>query len=247
MKKNFWSNKYVGKKWFFDAPGYSGDKMCLLLILEVLKESPFYGKACKGTRDYYWKHAPAFYLKSNKDTLSYMAGVLCTGKVVKIGKKIFIRYNRRCKDLFQKSNIPIEGTVESGALLISPFWPALFTKFMPEYCKEYYLSPNRKKSVMAEEYASIFWVTHSNHNIVKDGLPFLPSRRLVFYRYKSDKGTLRELQKRRVEHNLVEIDKRILECIKLWIVENYKEWQYTQKYFEKHGRKESGPNGIPVH
>ena len=35
--KEFWSDKYVGKKWFFDAEGYEGDKMCLLLVLEILK------------------------------------------------------------------------------------------------------------------------------------------------------------------------------------------------------------------
>ena len=35
---SFWTDKYVGKKWFFDVPGYDGDKMCILFILHVLRE-----------------------------------------------------------------------------------------------------------------------------------------------------------------------------------------------------------------
>ena len=38
VMKEFWADKYVGKKWFFPESGYPEEKMCILLVLHILKE-----------------------------------------------------------------------------------------------------------------------------------------------------------------------------------------------------------------
>jgi len=191
------------------------------ILAEVFENSPFYGKVQKdksavlGKHPYSWKSSPALYLKPSKKTISYVAGVLCAGKVQKYAAGSFVKYKISCRASLKKFGIPIEKENKYW-LFVSPFWPALFTIHMPECCRDYFL--NMKRPYRGEEYAAILWATHANHYIVKGGLPFLPSRRTVFYKYKNKDGTLKELQKKRVEYDLVGLDRRVKSCIASWIV-----------------------------
>jgi hypothetical protein len=191
------------------------------ILVDIFEDSPFYGVVQKnpsslsGKHPYSWRGSPALYLKPSKKTVSYVAGVLSAGKVSEHKGKKYIAYKPSCKACLEDFGIPIERETCSS-LFISPFWPALLTIHMPECCRDYFLKI--KKAYRGEEYAAIMWATHASHYIIKGGLPFLPSRRTVFYRYKSAEGTLKTLQRKRIEYDLLGLDKRIKGCIASWIV-----------------------------
>ena len=190
-------------------------------LAEALEVCPFYGPVKNGElqkkekKRYCWKRAPALYLGSNHDTVSYIAGLLATGRRYKYKDHTYALYKNEVADELAKFNIRIERyTSRRKRPLLSPFWPALFTKFMPEPCHDYWL--NVKKPYKGEEYAAILWATHANHNFVRKGLPFLPSRRSVFYKFKSEEGTIKELQKSRIRNGLVSLDNLVKDCIVEW-------------------------------
>lgn len=193
------------------------------ILADILESCPFYGKvqknksAVSGKHPYSWKSVPALCLKPSKETVSYVAGVLCAGKIMMYKGENFIKCKFSCREDLKKFGIPVERE-DSYGLFISPFWPALLSIHMPECCRDYFLKI--KKAYKGEEYAAILWATHASHNITKGGLPFLPSRRTVFYRYKNEDGTLKELQKRRLKYDLVSLDNRVKSCLASWISKN---------------------------
>jgi len=188
------------------------------ILVKVLEDCPYYGKV-KDQKDekhcYSWQQVPALYLNPTNSTKSYVAGLLSTGRLHKDEGVTYALYKPEVMKELKRFGIPLEKDfLKKPRALISPFWPALFTKHMPECCYSYWL--NVKKPYMGIEYASILWATHGDHKIVKGGLPYLPSRRKVLYMFKSEKGTLKELQKRRVKHDLLRLDKLVNECLIDW-------------------------------
>lgn len=205
------------------------------ILLKILKDSPYYGVVTDGLyiengkkkqkAKCRWQRVPALYLKPRNDSLSYLAGLLCTGRVHKYKKESYILYNKEVMEELLALGIPVEDELKvkvegKEKFLVSPFWTALFTKFMPECCHSYFL--NIYKPFHAELYASIFWSIFVGHEIIKGGLPYLPSRRTVMYHYKNEGGTIKNLQRLRIKYNLLGIDRRFKECIKLWIEDSHK-------------------------
>jgi hypothetical protein len=191
------------------------------ILATVLEDSPYYGKVLNDKlqeqeKHYYsWQKVPALYLKPTYNTASYIAGLLATGKTHEFNGEVYALYKHEVMRELELFGIKMEReSVGKPRCLISPIWPALFTKHMPESCHSYWL--NIKKPYKGMEYAAILWATYANHKIVKGGLPFLPSRRTVFYHFKHEKGTLRELQKMRIMYGLFNLDKRIQDCIVKW-------------------------------
>jgi len=191
-------------------------------IALTLKDCPYYGTLITGKKQkqykrfHLWKKVPALYLEANTETKSYLAGLLATGKHHYYEGVNYALYKNEVMEEIEKFGIlmdkPSFGKPRS---LISPFWPALFTRYMPESTRSYWL--DLKKPYMGEEYASILWFTYGDYRKVKKrALPYLPSRRKVLYKFKSDKGTIKELQRLRVTYNLVDLDKRVNECIVEW-------------------------------
>ena len=202
-------------------------------IENILEECPFYGMRnnnweTKNHKKYYkWQHSPALILKHSDSSISYMAGVLSTGVIkyftidekilnpkgrkVKTGKTKTIgyaRFLRKLSPLFKKWNIPIEKR-NMKFVYISPFWIALLTPWMPQYCQRWL---NVKKPYKAKEYSLIMWKIFTGKDIKTDGIPYLISRRKYYYEY----GTIKNLEKKWVDEKLVEIDPRFKEAVKKW-------------------------------
>jgi hypothetical protein len=193
------------------------------ILVKVLEDCPYYGtiKNDKPQQEerhcYSWQKVPALYLKPTYDTASYIAGLLATGKTHVFEKQTYALYKPEVMKELERFNFRMERhSLGKPRCLISPFWPALFTKYMPESCHSYWLDINRP--FKGAEYAAILWATYadSSYEFVKDGLPYLPSRRSVYYKFKNDKGTVRELQKQRLINNLFGLDKRVKECMVKW-------------------------------
>ena len=188
----------------------------------ALKSCPYYGelitgrKQKKNKRYHSWKKVPALYLKADKESKSYLAGLLATGRHHCYEGVNYALYRDEVMEELERFGITMDKrNYVNNRSLITPFWPALFTRYMPESIHSYWI--DLKKPYMGEEYSSIFWLTYGNSNFVeRRALPYLPSRRKILYKFKDDHGTIKELQKRRIKYNLVDLDKRLNDCILEW-------------------------------
>jgi hypothetical protein len=194
------------------------------ILTTVLNDCPYYGRVKNDKPQeeerhcYSWQRVPALYLNSSYNTVSYVAGLLSTGKHHVFDGETYALYKHEVMRELELFGIKMErSSVGKPRALVSPFWPALFTKYMPESCHSYWF--DIKKPYKGMEYAAILWATYANHKIVKNGLPYLPSRRSVFYHFQHENGTLRELQKLRIMNGLFGLNKRIEECLIKWFEE----------------------------
>jgi len=192
-------------------------------IEEILEVAPFFGKKSGAWKNhklgtqgrYMWRKAPALILKHSEKSISFMAGVLATGKFEQAKRKkkdvdedVFVKYNLKIEPFLKQWNIPIEKR-DQYSVCISPFWVALLTPWMPSYCQKWL---NVKKAYKAKEYALIMWKIFTGKDIKTKGIPYLISRRAYYERYGSIKG----LEKKWVEEKLVEIDSRIKDAVLYW-------------------------------
>lgn len=184
-------------------------------IAEMIKECPFYGKLLtkwnekKGQNR--WCIVPALSLKRDKTSISYLAGVLSVGRRIEINGESYVAYTWKLRELFLSFKIPIEGQWgrNKKMVLISPFWIALLTPWMPESRKKWL---SVKKPYKAEEYAFILWRVFTGKDIEAGKLPYLPSRRTFYYRY----HTIDNLERKWVEYQLVDLDARFKEVVQKW-------------------------------
>jgi hypothetical protein len=188
-------------------------------LAKALENSPYVGQVAnnKGQKEkrhpYRWKRAPALYLKGSEDSMGYVAGLLATGRQYVNPKedKVYALYTPEVMEELEKLGIPMIGrSYIKGQPLISPFWPAIFTKLMPPEFDECWL--NLKKTAMAEDYAAVLWMTYVGSKFKKKAIPYLKSRRTTYSRF----GTLENLQRARVKFDLVSLDEKIRHCIRLW-------------------------------
>jgi hypothetical protein len=187
-------------------------------LAEALRSSPFSGRVCKNpvTRNHEnnWIMVPAFHLKYSENTLEYMAGALSSGTVVEKDGLRYIKYTKKMIHNFKKWSIPVEHIDFNGSVWISPIWPTLFVPYMPKILGDKFV--DIKKAAQAELYAIILWYAYSGTNFSCDAIPYLPSRRTVFYHYKSDNGALNDIEKMRIEKGLTSLDSRIVNCVHAW-------------------------------
>jgi hypothetical protein len=184
-------------------------------ILDIFNNCPFYGELSEykhknGIKRYRWINSPALCLKYDKSDISFMAGVLATGKKVIHKDKTYASYNKKTSILIESWGIPIENCTKGKKVnLISPFWPALFSMNMP-LCCSYWSEINN--GYMTEIYSSILWRMYVSNNIVRNGIPYLKSRRWVYMNL----GTTYETEKKWLELKLSRLDKRIKNIIHLY-------------------------------
>jgi hypothetical protein len=186
-------------------------------LFELLKASGFGGSLSHQpeTGIYRWKGVPAFYLKHDDSSLSFMAGVLATGVFCKVGSQIYARYTGKQKEILNRWNIPIEDKLKNGRyLLVSPIWGALFTPKMPKERAEKWL--NLERPFGRDIYPSILWKTYANNEFPTGGIPYLRSRRWIYTHYKSDIGAMKTLERERVNRNLTELDNRVRDMVHKW-------------------------------
>lgn len=197
------------------------------IVYDAFKSSPYGGKierSRKVKRDGYkcsWIQVPAFYLKSDNTTMSYLAGLLCAGEKYDKNGKIYAIYGKKATKEIEKLNIPIEGRTVYGCY-ISPFWPALLTPYMPKIFADYW--GYFARAAEAKKYAAILWLTYFGDNFVSNKIPYLLSRRSIWYNFACEEGGVHDsMRKMRVSCGLTAIDKRFIDVIFEWNTNNWSE------------------------
>lgn len=178
-------------------------------ILQLLKTCPFSGILTEHkNKVFHWKNVPALYLKKNEKSMSFIAGVLCTGKIKKIDGEYYVRYNKNTTNYICSWGIPIERyNKNKTCVFISPFWPAIFFKYMPEIIsKTFFL----KKACNAERYAVILYRIYCSYKLVSKKMPYLCSRRASYTKY----GTIKQTEKDWLNLKLSCLDKNIISLIR---------------------------------
>lgn len=178
-------------------------------VYDLLKLNPYHGDIVWDKPRYFnrWNQAPALYFPCDKSTISYVAGVLATGE--KCGN--IAKYNRKSSDIIKTFGIPFEYRSKNcKASHLSPIWPALFSKYMPEGYRERWL--NVPKAANAEIYAAILWRIYSKKRAFADAMPYLPSNRTIYNKF----GNVKFLERERVRLNMVELDHRVLSVVREW-------------------------------
>jgi len=179
-------------------------------IFEVLATTPFAGEVNNKDTHQRWHQVPALYLKYDEASISFMAGVLATGTLTERQGKQYVDYNELSAAYLKKFGIPLEYESESNFHnLISPIWPALFTKHMPESGEKWI---GIKNGYNTELYAAILWRIYVSNYIKRMGLPYLKSRRWVY----SHLGTVEETEEQWLKMGLSQLDQRIGRVVRSW-------------------------------
>lgn len=181
-------------------------------LIKILQRSPFGGILNKTSVRRAWKCVPALYLDYDMDSISFMAGVMATGENVKIDGESYIKYKRRQHKYFNKWGIPVEQERKKH-FFISPIWPALFSIYMPEEQKKRFIV---KDAFKGRTYAPVLWHMYLKKSIVSDGIPYLMSKRQVYYDHACEEGFKRKMEMLRIELNLIALDKRIKKAVRRW-------------------------------
>jgi len=190
-------------------------------ILELLQSCAFGGQF--GTniskqdnkQNNIWSFVPALSLRYSESGLFFFAGVLASGKLIKKGNETYAEYKGDCIKYLKKWHIPFEYVSKKRQVVqISPFWPALFSlKMTPKIAEKWVTAQNPIKGKL---YASILWKVYVDNKFPKNGIPFLPARRSIFYQHKCEEGSMKRLEFLRVTEGLVELDNGILNMVRLW-------------------------------
>ena len=183
-------------------------------LFELIQESPFYGELSEyNGRFYKWRNVPALYLKSSNESISYMAGVLATGRIAERKNEIYVDYNERILPYLEKMGIPIEYQSPSKLHnLISPIWPALFARYMPRSIEKKWMNI-KHGGFKSELYASILWRMYISNDIKRRGIPYLNSRRWVYDHF----GTVDKTEETWLKLGLSQLDMRIRNAVQSWV------------------------------
>jgi hypothetical protein len=174
-------------------------------VLYYIKNSPFSGNLYSFYPFYRWGNVSAFYLKSEKDSLSYLSGALATGKRKVFDGKVHASYSKKSIEIIRGYGIPVLYSSKGGKQnFISVFWPALLTPSFNDVNPWMFIYNCDKK---AEEYASVLWRHYiSYHKIDVGKIPHLPSKSTVQRKY----GTIRNNQRLWFSNNLTQLDSKII-------------------------------------
>ena len=170
-----------------------------------------------------WMSVPALYLKYSKDTASFAAGIMAGGTPVVIKGVGYARFKNNAFEHIKQFRVPIEFKTISH-FYISPIWPALFSLKMPEEIRQEWLDIPHPCN--ANIYAPILWKAYINSKFQTEGIPFLKSRRSLFYEFSCEEGAMERLDKLRVEKDLTELDNQVIDMVRIWSQRNAK--QHTE-------------------
>lgn len=174
-------------------------------IHDILSECPFHGNLSKQkTTLMYWFSVPALHLKYDEKSVSFMAGVLATGKIRKRNNNIYACYNKKSAEYIRSWGIPIEYTSNTKRInLISPFWPSLFTFNMPVCCDKWLKIKNG--GYKSHIYASTLYRMYVSNYIERNKIPYLKSRRWVYDQI----GNIKDTEMFWLKSGLTQLDNRI--------------------------------------
>lgn len=182
-------------------------------LLEAIRSSPYAGRlnTCdpKPGQRVIWSDVPAMCFKHSDKTVEYMAGVLSVGIVETIYNKVLVKYSHKAAKVIEKLKIPVEHR-NQRYIYISPFWPVILQKYMPQAIRsKWLLIP---KAYLAQEYSTILWKIYTGKDPLSEKMPYMLSRRMVFYKY----GSIRALRDLWIKYHLVELDSRFKKVIRDW-------------------------------
>lgn len=185
-------------------------------VCKILNDSPFFGAKSYNwdvphdINEYRWSRAAILSAKHSEESLSFMAGVLATGKLKVEDGFSYIQFNKKSSIWLKKWNIPIEHEGKND-FLISPFWTALFTPWMTEASNHW---KDLENPYMANKYALIMWNIFSKKHTEypPEAIPYLWCRRKNFYKF----GSIKDLGRQWVENHLSETDLRIRDAVQFW-------------------------------
>lgn len=187
-------------------------------LYEILKLSPFGGKLTKVyLNQYRWISVPAFYMQYSEKSCSFMAGVLASGKIFDSNDGWLIRYRGDAKEYIRQWNIPIEKESSKGNyIFISGFWLLLFTVHMPKEVAKIFKGIG--KPPKSDLFAPILWRTYINDLFPSGGIPYLKSRRQLFYSMAktNNEGLTKHLDMLRLKTGLVALDVRVRDTVYVW-------------------------------
>jgi len=193
----------------------------------IVLASPFGGKIGKNLKEnkpekvHRWSYVPAFDLTYTKYTTSFVAGLLAGGKIVYKDKAYFSRHSGDAIEEIKKLKIPIEKELRIKSfnyidhyVLISPLWAALFSRKMPKEVRAKWFGI--EKAYNAQLYSAILWRTYVDSSFRKGGIPYLKSRRMIFYEFKCEEGAMVRLEKLRFDMKLSQLDYSVRDIVKEW-------------------------------
>lgn len=180
-------------------------------IEKMLNGSPFYGILKSHGKHYQWNQAPALYLKPDYKSIPFMAGVLATGQIVCENNQVYANYGKKSIEKIISFGIPIEkSTLKGKQNLISPFWPALFSKYMPnEGDKWMNIHHGGCNSYL---YSSILSRMYVSNQLEKGAIPYLRSRRWTYDHF----GKIENTESMWLKLGLSQIDDRVRKVIEAW-------------------------------
>lgn len=180
----------------------------------VIADSKFGGpltETMTGIYPYYtWIGVAALYMKHSEQSIEYLAGLLAAGKPVEHKGIHYAQYSSRIQAEISGLGIPIEPPFSKRYCLISPIWPALLSIRMPTKAKKCW--GRNFKCPNAEDYAASLWYTYIGKEFKTNGIPFLKSRRTIYYRHKNEKN----IEKLRLAKSLILLDNRIGKVVQEW-------------------------------
>lgn len=182
-------------------------------MANIVKSCPFYGRMNQSIINRYnWFEVPALYLQNNEDSISFMAGVLATGQIVERKSGIYAMYTKNALPYLERWGIPIEySSPNKRCNLIAPIWPALFIYNMPLEC--YKWLNIKHGGAKSETYASILWRMYVSNYVKRGGIPFLNSRRWIYYNL----GSVEKTETMWLEMGLSQLDSRIRTVVSSWV------------------------------
>jgi len=200
-------------------------------ITKLIDACPFGGFKCKhfntqSNEVKSWQCAPILGVPYNKNSVSFVAGLLSAGKIVKEGDYYYVKYHSEAIKVLKELKIPIEKERKEKSyrgynhyVFISPMWPALFSPRMPKFIRAKW--HDLKNAYRADIYSPILWRTYVNSIFQVRGIPYLKSKRMIYYQYKCEEGAMKWLERLRFQLGLAEIDYSIRDMVKEW-ANNYK-------------------------
>lgn len=182
-------------------------------LVKAINTSPYAGhlhpQIPKTRTRYVWSRVPCLCFNFNPHSIDILAGVLSTGIVVTYKGMVLARYNPKVGKITRELGIPIEYENQRYTF-ISPFWPVICQKHMPKFFQDKWkLIPHAHK---AKEYSSILWKIYNNKDPVAGEMPYLLSRRSIFYKY----GSMKALRVLWIKNNMVELDSRFKKVVQEW-------------------------------
>ncbi len=182
------------------------------IITEIIKSCPFSGRLTEGAK-VKWSGVSALYLPYSSDAIDFMTGAMCGLKLVTENGQEYAKMNHMSAPYFQEWGIPIEKEYGSS-YFISPMWPALFVSRMPNNVGKKWI--NLKHACKVNLYAPVLWKTYVNNEFPVKGIPYLKSRRTIFYQFGKEEGAMGKIERLRVDCGLTELDNRIGAIVKEW-------------------------------